>query len=97
METGRRLTRETLLAALAAFGVITVQAAWNDFLFPVIVSNQPWNRVVTVGIALLQGERSTPWNLLMMGSLLATLPMIIMFILLQRYFIEGVALSGVKR
>lgn len=85
------------LPALAAFGVITVQAAWNDFLFPVIVSNQPWNRVVTVGIALLQGERSTPWNLLMMGSLLATLPMIIMFILLQRYFIEGVALSGVKR
>ncbi|MDX1993737.1 MAG: carbohydrate ABC transporter permease [bacterium] len=85
------------LPALAAFAVITVQAAWNDFLFPVIVSNSAATRPLTVGIALLQGERSTPWNLLMMGSLLATLPMLILFILLQRYFIEGVALTGSRR
>ncbi len=83
-------------AALAAFAVITVQAAWNDFLFPLVVANTPDTRVVTIGISLLQGERSTPWNLLMMGSLLATLPMLILFVVLQRYFIEGVAMSGVK-
>lgn len=82
-------------AAVAAFAVITVQAAWNDFLFPLVVANNPPSiRVVTIGIALLQGERSTPWNLLMMGSLLATLPMMIMFVLLQRAFIQGVSLSG---
>lgn len=85
------------LPALAAFGVITVQAAWNDFLFPLIAANTPSTRVVTIGIALLQGERSTPYNLIMMGSLLATTPMLVLFVLLQRYFIEGVALSGVKR
>lgn len=83
--------------ALAAFGVITVQAAWNDFLFPLIAANTPDTRVVTIGIALLQGERSTPYNLIMMGSLLATLPMLLMFIVLQRYFIEGVSMSGIKR
>ena len=83
--------------ALAAFAVITVQAAWNDFLFPLVAANTPETRVVTIGIALLQGERSTPYNLIMMGSFLATLPMLALFVLLQRYFIEGVAMSGLKR
>lgn len=83
--------------ALAAFAVITVQAAWNDFLYPLVVSSTAETRVVTIGIALLQGERSTPWNLLMMGSFLATLPMLVMFMLLQRYFIAGISMGGVKR
>ncbi len=83
-------------AALVAFAVITVQAAWNDFLFPLVVANDPSTRVVTIGIALLQGERSTPWNLLMMGSFLATVPMLLLFVVLQRYFIEGVSMTGVK-
>ena len=83
--------------ALAAFAVITVQAAWNDFLYPLVVSNSPDTRVVTIGVALLQGERQTPWNLLMMGSFLATVPILVMFLALQRYFIEGISMSGVKR
>lgn len=83
--------------ALAAFAVITVQAAWNDFLFPLVMSNSQATRPITIGISLLQGQRSTPFNLLMMGSLLATLPMIGLFILLQRYFIEGISMSGLKR
>ncbi len=62
-----------------------------------VVSNSPSTRVVTIGISLLQGERSTSWNLLMMGSLLATLPMLILFMIMQRYFIEGISSSGLKR
>jgi len=83
--------------ALAAFAVITVQAAWNDFLYPLVVSSTPDTRVVTIGIALLQGERRTPWNLLMMGSFLATVPMMVLFLMLQRYFIAGISMGGVKR
>ncbi|MBI5960383.1 MAG: carbohydrate ABC transporter permease, partial [Chloroflexi bacterium] len=83
--------------ALAAFAVITVQAAWNDFLYPLVVSNSYNTRVITIGIALLQGERRTPWNLLMMGSLLATLPMLVLFLIFQRYFIAGISAGGVKR
>ncbi|MDX2138297.1 MAG: carbohydrate ABC transporter permease [Chloroflexota bacterium] len=82
-------------AAVAAFGVITVQGAWNDFLFPLVVA--PTNadtRVATIGIALLQGQRDTPWNLLMMASFIATVPMLLLFVVLQRYFIEGVSMSG---
>jgi multiple sugar transport system permease protein len=85
------------IPALAAFAVITVQAAWNDFLYPLVVTSSPSTRVVTIGIALLQGERRTPWNLLTMGSFLATVPMLVLFILLQRYFIEGISMGGVKR
>lgn len=91
------ITLPLSVPALAAFGVITVQAAWNDFLFPLVVANAESTRVVTIGISLLQGQRDTPWNLLMMGSLIATLPMLVLFLMLQRYFIEGVSMSGVKR
>jgi multiple sugar transport system permease protein len=82
--------------ALAAFGVITVQGAWNDFLFPLLVANTPETRVITIGIALLQGERDTPYNILMLGSFIATLPMLAIFVALQRYFIEGVSMSGIR-
>ncbi|MCC7207068.1 MAG: carbohydrate ABC transporter permease [Anaerolineae bacterium] len=92
----RRIVLPLSAPALAAFAVITVQAAWNDFLWPLVIANTPDTRVVTVGLSLLQGQRDTPYNLLMMGTLLATMPMLIMFVVLQRYFIEGVTSAGVK-
>ena len=92
-----RITVPLSIPAIAAFGVITIQAAWNDFLFPLVVANTTDTRVITIGIALLQGQRDTPYNLIMMGSLIATLPMLALFVLLQRYFIEGVAQSGLRR
>ncbi|MFQ3566359.1 MAG: carbohydrate ABC transporter permease [Aggregatilineales bacterium] len=91
------ITLPLSVPALAAFAVITMQAAWNDFLFPLVVANTQQTRVVTIGISLLQGERGTPWNILMMGSFIATVPMLLLFIVLQRYFIEGVAMAGIKR
>ena len=91
------ITLPLSVPAITAFAVITVQAAWNDFLFPLIVANSQETRVVTIGISLLQGERNTPFNILMMGSFIATVPMLILFVLLQRYFIEGVSMSGIKR
>lgn len=92
-----RITVPLSIPAIAAFAVITVQAAWNDFLFPLVVANTTDTRVVTIGIALLQGQRDTPYNLIMMGSLIATLPMLALFVMLQRYFIEGVAQTGLRR
>lgn len=91
------ITLPLSVPALAAFAVITVQAAWNDFLYPLVVTHSPETRVITIGVALLQGERRTPWNLLMMGSLLATLPMLIVFLVFQRYFIAGVSAGSVKQ
>jgi multiple sugar transport system permease protein len=90
-----RITLPLSRAAVAAFAVITIQAAWNDFLFPLVAAGTNADvRVITLGLSLLQGERSTPWNLLMMGSFLATVPMLILFVVLQRQFVEGVSQSG---
>jgi multiple sugar transport system permease protein len=91
------ITLPLSVPALAAFAVITVQAAWNDFLYPLVVTTSPSTRVITIGIALLQGQRNVPYNLIMMGSFVATVPMLVLFIVLQRYFIEGVSTSGIVR
>ncbi|CAG0934389.1 Lactose transport system permease protein LacG [Planctomycetaceae bacterium] len=90
------ITLPLSVPAITAFAVITVQAAWNDFLYPLTVANTPDTRVITIGISLLQGERNTPFNILMMGSFIATVPMLALFVVLQRYFIEGVSMSGIK-
>ncbi len=97
VQTLRFVTLPLSVPALAAFAVITVQAAWNDFLYPLVVTASPATRVVTIGIALLQGQRNTPYNLIMMGSFLATVPMLVLFVALQRYFIESVSTSGIVR
>ncbi len=97
LQTLRLVVLPLSVPALAAFAVITMQAAWNDFLWPLVITSTSDVRVVTIGISLLQGQRDTPWNLLMMGSFLATVPMLILFVALQRYFIEGVTTSGLTR
>lgn len=96
LQTLIRVVIPLSIPALAALTVISIQAGWNDFLWPLVITTTNETRVVTIGIALLQGERSTPWNLIMMGSFIATIPMVVLFLLLQRYFLEGVAMSGVK-
>ncbi|WP_157338506.1 carbohydrate ABC transporter permease [Paenibacillus lutrae] len=82
--------------ALVALAIFTILAAWNDFFFPLIMTSSDSMRVLPVGIATFQGQYGTDYPLLMAGALLATLPMILMFIFFQRYFIEGIAMTGTK-
>lgn len=81
---------------LAAFAVFTVMWAWNDLMWPLIMTSKDSVRVLSVGIATLVGQYSTKNNLLMAASMLATVPMIVLFILLQKQFIAGVATTGLK-
>ncbi|WP_409292780.1 carbohydrate ABC transporter permease [Peribacillus sp. SCS-26] len=83
--------------ALIALGIFTALASWNDFLWPLIMTNSENMRVLSIGISSFQGQYSTNYPLLMAGALLSTIPMIIMFILLQKYLIAGISLSGVRR
>jgi multiple sugar transport system permease protein len=82
--------------ALVSLAIFTILASWNDFLWPLIVTNSDEMRVLSIGIATFQGQYATDYPLLMAGALMATAPMIIIFLFLQKYFIEGIALSGVK-
>jgi len=83
-------------AALSALGVLTVLWAWNEFMWPLVMANRESVRVLSVGIATLLGQHVTRNNWLMAASLLATTPMIIIFILFQKQFVEGIAITGIK-
>jgi len=83
--------------ALAANAIFTFQAAWEDFLWPLIVtSGDPDKITAPVGLALFVVQNRTDWNLLFAGSVIATLPMIVVFIIFQRQFVRGIAVTGVK-
>jgi multiple sugar transport system permease protein len=82
--------------ALATLGIFAFLFAWNDFLWPLVMTDDPNMRTIQLGLVMFQGRYGTNWTLLMAGTVTATLPTIIAFLLGQRQFIETIALSGVK-
>ncbi len=83
-------------AALATLATFTFMWQWNDFMWPLIVINTQTKMTIPVGLAHFQGMYSTQWTLLMAGAVLATLPVIIVFIFNQRFFVRGIMLTGLK-
>lgn len=81
---------------LVALGILTLIAAWNDLLWPLVVNTSPEKLPIAAGLASLQGQYVTNYPLLMAASAIATLPVIIFFLALQRQFINGLASSGLK-
>jgi multiple sugar transport system permease protein len=82
--------------ALAANAIFTFQGAWEDFFWPLIILSNPDKMTAPVGLALFVVQNRTSWTLLFAGSVIATLPMIVVFIVFQRQFVQGIALTGVK-
>ncbi|MFN8449072.1 MAG: carbohydrate ABC transporter permease [Anaerolineae bacterium] len=82
--------------ALATLAIFSFLFAWNDFLWPLVVTDKPDMRTIQLGLVMFQGRYSTNWTLLMAGTVTATLPTIFAFLLGQRQFIESIALTGVK-
>ncbi len=82
--------------ALAAFAFLVLQWSWNEFLWALIVTNSTENQVLSVGIALFQGERATNTAVMMAAANMATIPVLVLFVLFQRQLIEGITLSGLK-
>lgn len=82
--------------ALVALAIFTILNAWNDFLWPLVVTSSDSMRVLSIGIASFQEQYATEYPLLMAGALMASLPLILIFIFFQRYFIEGITITGVK-
>jgi multiple sugar transport system permease protein len=82
--------------ALSALGVFTWLGSWNDFLWPLIIISSPQRMPITAGLAFLQGAYTTRWPLIMAGAVMALVPMLVVFFIGQRYFIQGIALTGIK-
>src|SRR5690625_3344921 len=79
------------LSALAIFAFLT---NWNSFLYPLIVTTRVNMSTLTVGLNTLQGQYNTAWTLLMAGSVIALVPILLVFIFAQRYFIAGITMTG---
>jgi multiple sugar transport system permease protein len=82
--------------ALATLAVITVLAVWNDFLWPLLVVQSEEMQTLTVGLASFQGLYGTQYHLLMAGAVVSIMPILVLFLFSQRFFIEGISLSGLK-
>jgi len=82
--------------ALVAVAIITFQGAWNDFMWPLVALASRDMYTLPVGLFYFKSAHYTQYNLLLASSLFNTVPILILFFIFQRYFIEGAVSSGVK-
>ncbi|OKP86713.1 ABC transporter permease [Paenibacillus helianthi] len=82
--------------ALATLSIFTFQAGWNGFLWPMIVLNDPDKATIQMGLQAFSYNFQTDYGPMMAGALVAILPILVLFLALQRYFVQGIAFSGIK-
>lgn len=82
--------------ALATLAVITFMWTWNDFLWPLITIYNPNNMTLQLGLTTFQGAHQTNTHLLMAANVMSMLPVLLLFFVAQRYFIRGIATTGLK-
>ncbi|WP_164234731.1 carbohydrate ABC transporter permease [Microbacterium hydrocarbonoxydans] len=82
--------------AIVVFIIIKFMFTWNTFLWPMLVAQDETMYTVTVGLVNFAGSEFNQWNLINAATMISMLPMIILFIALQKYLVRGVALSGMK-
>ncbi len=80
--------------ALATLAIFTFLGQWNSFLWPLIVTNSEEMWTLPVGLATFQSQYSVQWHLLMAGSVIAVLPILVIYIVGQKWFVRGITLTG---
>jgi multiple sugar transport system permease protein len=81
---------------LAVVAIFTFQGSWNDFLWPLVIVQSDRMRTIQLGLTLFQSQHNVEWGILMAGTTLATAPTVALFLFAQRYFVQGIALTGIK-
>jgi multiple sugar transport system permease protein len=82
--------------AFITVAIFTFMGSWNDFIGPLLYINSPDKFTVAIGLATFRSTLSTRWDLLMAASVAMTAPIVVLFFILQRYFIKGVVMTGIK-
>ena len=83
--------------ALATLGILTFLGSWNNFLWPLVVAQTEDKYTLPVALALYAvGQNATEYGLLLAGSVVVVLPVLAIFLLLQRYIMQGIAMTGIK-
>ncbi|MGB9614121.1 MAG: carbohydrate ABC transporter permease [Fervidobacterium sp.] len=91
-----RIILPLLKPAIAALAILEFTWIWNDYLWSLILLQSDAKKTVTIGLTSLQGQWITSWNIIAAGSLIAAIVPIIVFILFQKYFIQGLTMGSVK-
>ena len=81
---------------LSTVAVLTFLSVWNDFLWPLVVTSSPQTMTVQLGLATFQSAHFTNWPVLMAGTLMSQLPVLVLFLFGQRYFVRSIATTGIK-
>lgn len=84
------------IPGLVSVGIYTFMIAWNEYLFALTLTKTPDMRTVPIGIQMLMGQHSYEWNQMMSMSIMGSLPIMILFLFFQRYFIGGMTAGSVK-
>jgi multiple sugar transport system permease protein len=92
----RRVVLPLSRPALAVVAVLGFMNVWNSFLWPLIMLNSTDKYTLPVGLQLLNSEHSTQWTFLMAGDMIALVPILVVYIAAQRYFVQGITLTGLK-
>lgn len=82
--------------ALMSLLIITFMGSWNNFFGPLVYLTKPKLFTIQLGLSYLSSEYGIEWRLLMAGSVVTILPILILFLLLQRYYVQGISLTGLK-
>jgi|TARA_B100001142_G_scaffold49176_1_gene46440 multiple sugar transport system permease protein len=91
-----RIAMPLVVPALSALAIFHFLGNWTAFIWPLIVTNSPELYTIPVGLASFNGEFQTDWEIVMTASCLATLPTLLVFLVLQKFIIRGVMLAGLK-
>lgn len=91
-----RIMLPLIRSGLVALGILTLRFAWNDLMWPLIVNTSTDKMTLSAGLAFMQGQYITNYPVMMAGAVLAVLPLLILFVIFQKQFVEGIALSGIK-
>lgn len=91
-----RIMLPLVQAGIVALVIFTAKFAWNDFMWPLIVNTDPAMMTLAPALSLLKGQYATNFPVQMAGAVMSVIPMIILFFVFQKQFIEGVAQSGIK-
>jgi multiple sugar transport system permease protein len=82
--------------AIATLAVFAMMSSWNNFLWPLFITRDERLMTLPVGLALLHGRFTTDWSMVMAGAVISVTPIILAYLLAQRAFVRGIALSGLK-
>lgn len=91
-----RIVLPLVRPSLATLAIFAFMGSWNSFLWPLFILRDDALMTLPVGLATLHGRWLTQWNLVMAGAVITVLPMLIVYLFAQRYFEQGVVLSGLK-